>query len=242
MYQKSAHDLQEALVLGDLSATEICEYYLKRISTLDPEIGAFLQVLPEYALEQAKALDAKRKAGKPLGRLAGVPIGVKDNIHIKGQHTTCASKMLANYEALFDATVIKLLKEEDAIIIGKTNLDEFAMGGSTEHSAFLDTRNPWNLKCTAGGSSGGSAAAVAARLCPLSLGSDTGGSVRQPAAYCGILGYKPTYGRVSRYGLVAFGSSLDQVGTFATTAKDMALSAEILGVHCSARCYICRPP
>lgn len=232
MYEKSAFDLQESFVLGDLSATEITNHYLKRIEKIDPKIGAFLQVLPEYALNQAKELDEKRRAGKPLGKLAGVPIGIKDNIHIKGELTTCASKMLANYRALFDATVIKLLKQEDAIIIGKTNLDEFAMGGSTEHSAFLATRNPWNLNCTAGGSSGGSAAAVAARLCPIALGSDTGGSVRQPAAYCGILGYKPTYGRVSRYGLVAFGSSLDQIGTFATTAKDMALTAEILGVHC----------
>lgn len=232
MYQKSAHELREALVKGDLSATEICEYYLKRIETINSKVGAFLQVLPESSLEKAREIDQKRKEGKPLGKLAGVPIGIKDNIHIKGERTTCASKMLENYEALFDATVIKLLKNEDAILIGKTNLDEFAMGGSTEHSAFLETRNPWNLKCTAGGSSGGSSAAVAARLCPLALGSDTGGSVRQPASYCGIFGYKPTYGRFSRYGLVAFGSSLDQIGIFALNAKDMALTAEILGVHC----------
>lgn len=232
MYQKSAHELNEAFVLGDIKAVEICEYYLKRIEKIDPKVGAFLQVMPEQALEKAKELDKKREEGKPLGQLAGVPVGIKDNIHIKGERTTCASKMLEKYEALFDATAVKLLKDEDAIIIGKTNLDEFAMGGSTEHSAFLDTRNPWNLKCTAGGSSGGSSAAVAARLCPIALGSDTGGSVRQPASYCGILGYKPTYGRVSRYGLVAFGSSLDQIGTFALTAQDMALTAGILGVHC----------
>ncbi len=232
MYRKTAHQLHEAFVLGELSATEICEYYLKRIKNIDREVGAFLQILPEYALEQARKLDEKRQLGKPLGRLAGVPVGIKDNIHIKGIKTTCASKMLANYEALFDATATRLLRDEDAIFIGKTNLDEFAMGGSTEHSAFLSTRNPWNLKCTAGGSSGGSSAAVAARLCPLALGSDTGGSVRQPAAYCGILGYKPTYGRISRHGLVAFGSSLDQIGTFATNTQDMALIAEILGVHC----------
>lgn len=232
MYELSAHQLHEAFVLGEFSAVEICEYYLKRIEKIDPKVGAFLQVLPELALEKAKETDKKRAEGKPLGRLAGVPVGIKDNIHIKGERTTCASKMLSNYEALFDATVVKLLKEEDALLIGKTNLDEFAMGGSTEHSAFLDTRNPWNLACTAGGSSGGSSAAVAARLCPLALGSDTGGSVRQPASYCGILGYKPTYGRVSRYGLIAFGSSLDQIGTFAQTAKDMALTAEVLGVHC----------
>ncbi len=232
MYQKSAYELHEAFVLGDISAVEICEYYLKRIEKLDDKVGAFLQVLSESALEKARELDLKRKHGKPLGKLAGVPIAIKDNIHIKGERTTCASRMLANYDALFDATVIRLLKEEDAIIIGKTNLDEFAMGGSTEHSAFMSTHNPWNLKCTAGGSSGGSSAAVSARFCPLSLGSDTGGSVRQPAAYCGILGYKPTYGRISRYGLVAFGSSLDQIGIFAQNSRDLALSAEVLGVHC----------
>lgn len=232
MYQKSAHQLHDAFVLGEHSATDICEYFLKRIHRLDDKVGSFLQVLPDSALAQAEELDKKRKSGKPLGKLAGVPIAIKDNIHIKGQNTTCASRVLSNYKALFDATAVRLLKEEDAILIGKTNLDEFAMGGSTEHSAFLSTHNPWNLKCTAGGSSGGSSAAVSARFCPLALGSDTGGSVRQPAAYCGILGYKPTYGRISRYGLVAFGSSLDQIGIFSQNAKDMALTAQILGVHC----------
>ena len=232
MYQKTAYELHEALVLGDLSAVEICKYYLNRIEKLDDKVGAFLQVLPESSLKKAKEIDEKRRHGKPLGKLAGVPIAIKDNLHIKGEHTTCASRMLSNYRALFDATVVRLLKEQDAILIGKTNLDEFAMGGSTEHSAFMATHNPWNLKCTAGGSSGGSSAAVSARFCPLALGSDTGGSVRQPAAYCGILGYKPTYGRISRYGLVAFGSSLDQIGIFAQDARDMALSAEVLGVHC----------
>lgn len=233
MHRKTAKQLHDLFMSGSLSAVEIVNYFLKRIEELDGELGAFLQIFPEKALEVARLQDEKLKEGKPLGKLAGVPISIKDNIHIKGQLTTCASKMLSNYEALFDSTVVKLLKEEDAILIGKTNLDEFAMGGATEYSAFLQTHNPWNLKCTPGGSSGGSAAAVSARLTPFSLGSDTGGSVRQPASYCGIVGYKPTYGRVSRYGLVAFGSSLDQVGTFAYNTEDLALITEVLGAHCS---------
>lgn len=232
MYEKTAIELHHLFISGQLSAVEITNYFLNRIETIDKKVGSFLQLFPERTLRKAKELDEKKKSGGKLGKLAGIPIAIKDNIHIKGERTTCASKLLANYEALFDATSTRLLEEQDALLIGKTNLDEFAMGGATEYSAFLKTHNPWNLDCTPGGSSGGSAAAVAARLAPLSLGSDTGGSVRQPASYCGLVGYKPTYGRISRYGLVAFGSSLDQIGPFSYTTKDMALIAEVLGEHC----------
>lgn len=232
MHTLSAIEIRDKFLKGELSAEKIVRTFLERISKLDGKIGAFLTVFNERAIAKAKALDAKRAAGQKLGKLAAVPIAIKDNIHVKGELSTCASKFLTNYKAPFDSTVVKLLEAEDAIIIGKTNLDEFAMGSSTENSALKQTFNPWNLKCSPGGSSGGSAAAVAARLCPLSFGSDTGGSIRQPAALCGITGFKPTYGRVSRYGLVAFGSSLDQIGPFATTVSDIALVMEILGRHC----------
>lgn len=232
MHMLSALEIRDRFKRGELSAVSIVEFFLQRIEKYDPQIGAFLNVYNERALQQAKALDQKYADGEPLGKLAGIPIAIKDNIHVKGQITTCASKFLVNYKAPFDSTVVRLLENEDAVILGKTNLDEFAMGSSTENSAFQKTHNPWNLKCTPGGSSGGSAAAVAARLCPLSLGSDTGGSVRQPASLCGIVGFKPTYGRVSRYGLVAFGSSLDQISPFATNTSDAALIMEVLGRHC----------
>jgi aspartyl-tRNA(Asn)/glutamyl-tRNA(Gln) amidotransferase subunit A len=231
MYKETAHSLHQHFIKKKISAEEIVRYYLKRIEAFDGRIGAFLSVFPERALAQARALDQKRAAGKEVGRLAGVVVGVKDNIHVKGEITTCGSKFLTNYRAVFDATVTRLLEQADAIIIGKTNLDEFAMGSSTEHSALKQTNNPWNLNRVPGGSSGGSTAAVAARLCPLTLGTDTGGSVRQPAAFCGVAGFKPTYGRVSRYGLVAFGSSLDQIGPIATTTADIGMAMEVLGQH-----------
>jgi aspartyl-tRNA(Asn)/glutamyl-tRNA(Gln) amidotransferase subunit A len=233
MHRLSAHALRDLFCKGEVSAQTIAESTLKRIAHCDPKVGAFLSVLSERMLDRAKQLDEKRKAGKPLGKLAGVPIAIKDNIHIQGEITTCASKFLQNYRAPFNATVVEELEKEDALLIGKTNLDEFAMGSSTENSAYHLTKNPWNLNCSPGGSSGGSAAAVAARFCPIALGSDTGGSIRQPAAFCGIVGFKPTYGRVSRYGLVAFASSLDQIGPFTHNVADTALVMEVLGKHCA---------
>lgn len=231
LYTLSAIELRKKFIEGALSAQEIAHYFLQRTATFDPKIGAFLTIFHNRVLKKAEALDQKRKSGKPLGKLAAVPIAVKDNIHIKGEKTTCASKFLENYIAPFNATAIELLESEDALLIGKTNMDEFAMGSSNENSAFQETRNPWDLRRVPGGSSGGSAAACAARLVPIALGSDTGGSVRQPAAFCGLVGLKPTYGRVSRYGLVAFGSSLDQISPFATNTQDIGMVMEVIGNH-----------
>jgi aspartyl-tRNA(Asn)/glutamyl-tRNA(Gln) amidotransferase subunit A len=232
MHTLSAIELRDKFIKGEFSAVQITQTFLDRIERLDGQVGAFLSFFPERALAKAHSLDKKREDGQSLGKLAGIPIGIKDNIHVKGEISTCASKFLTNYRAPFDATVTELIEAEDGIIIGKTNQDEFAMGSSTENSALKKTHNPWDLKCTPGGSSGGSAAAVAARLCPLALGSDTGGSVRLPASFCGIVGFKPTYGRVSRFGLVAFGSSLDQIGPLSTTTADSALLMEVIGKHC----------
>ncbi len=232
MYRETAKSLQGKFIQGEISATSIAEHTIKRIEKYEPMVDAFLCVFSEQMMQKAKKLDEKRKAGKPLGLLAAVPVAIKDNIHIKGEITTCGSKFLTNYRAVFDATVTSLLEQEDALFVGKTNLDEFAMGSSTENSAFKPTKNPWNLACSPGGSSGGSAAAVAARICPLAFGSDTGGSIRQPAAFTGVVGFKPTYGRVSRHGLVAFASSLDQIGPFSTTVEDTALAMQVIGRHC----------
>lgn len=232
MYSLSAKELHTLFKEGKASAVEITQYFLTRIEHKDSEVNAFLTIFADRALEKARILDQKKADGKPLGKLAGVPIAIKDNIHIEGELTTCASKFLTNYRAPFSATVTKLIEDQDGIIIGKTNLDEFAMGSSTEHSSFFPSKNPWNLDCTPGGSSGGSAAAVAARFAPIALGSDTGGSIRQPASFCGLSGFKPTYGRVSRYGLVAFGSSFDQIGPFGKNVEDIAMMMEVLATHC----------
>ncbi len=229
---KTAREIRDGVHRGEVRAEEVVLETLQAIDRHNGQVGAFLEVLRERSLEKARSIDKRRAAGKSVGCLAGVPIALKDNIHMEGIVTTCASKFLTNFKAPFDATVTRLLEAEDAILIGKTNLDEFAMGSSTLHSALGETRNPWDLNRSVGGSSGGSAAAVAARMVPIALGSDTGGSIRQPASLCGIVGFKPTYGRVSRYGLVAFGSSLDQIGPFATTFDDVALTMEVIGQHC----------
>lgn len=232
LHQLSAIELRNAFFKGEVSAVKIIETFLARIEKHDKEIGAYLSVFGPQALLKAEALDRKRAHNQPIGKMAAIPVAIKDNMHVQGELTTCGSKILSNYRAPFEATAVRLMAEEDAIFIGKTNLDEFAMGSSTANSAYFRTNNPWNLDCVPGGSSGGSAAAVAARLALIATGSDTGGSIRQPAGFCGLVGYKPTYGRVSRYGLVAFGSSLDQIGPFTTTIADAALTMEVIGRHC----------
>jgi aspartyl-tRNA(Asn)/glutamyl-tRNA(Gln) amidotransferase subunit A len=227
----TASELRQRIKAGDVSAQAVTQSYLDAIRQCDPRLGTFLHVDDAGALAQARRLDVKRRQGKPLGALAGLPVAVKDVLCTKGVRTTCGSRMLEDFVPPYDAHVISRLKEADAILIGKTNMDEFAMGSSTEHSAFQITRNPWDTDRTPGGSSGGSATAVAAGLTPLALGSDTGGSIRQPASFCGVVGIKPTYGRVSRYGLIAFASSLDQVGPLARNVTDTALLLESIAGH-----------
>ena len=227
----SATDLLADLQSGAITSVELTKGCLERIDALDETIGAFLRVMRDSALEQAEDVDRRRKAGKQLGALGGLPVAVKDVLCTAGELTTCGSRMLEHFVPPYDATVVERLKAADAVLIGKTNMDEFAMGGSTENSAFKPTRNPWDTTRIPGGSSGGAAACVAASMAPLSIGTDTGGSIRQPASLCGVVGLKPTYGRVSRYGLVAFASSLDQVGPLASTVEDAALLLETLAGH-----------
>jgi len=226
-----ATEIVEKVSSGEMTARSVVEHHIETINKIESDVNAFNLVTAEQALIDADEIDSKIASGETLGPLAGVPISIKDNLCTRGVETTCSSKILEGWKPPYNATVIEKLKEAGAVIIGKTNLDEFAMGSSTENSAFGPTRNPHNLELVPGGSSGGSAAAVAAGFSPLALGSDTGGSIRQPAALCGVVGVKPTYGRVSRYGLVAFASSLDQVGPFANTVSDAALTLEVISGH-----------
>ncbi len=227
----TAAELSAAMAAGEVSAADVTEAHLDRIAAVDDRVKAFLHVAADDARARAREVDAKRAAGEPLGPLAGVPVAVKDLFTTVGMPTTCGSKILEGWRPPYESTITRRLRNAGAVLIGKTNMDEFAMGSSTENSGYGPSRNPWDLAKVPGGSSGGSAAAVAAHMAPLALGTDTGGSIRQPAAVCGIVGTKPTYGGSSRYGVVAFASSLDTPGPFGRTVLDTALLHEVMSGH-----------
>jgi len=231
MEELSAKELRDKIAARQISSVEATEATFKRIGQIEPVIGAYISTFKKQALAKALEVDEKITSGKPVGPLAGVPIAIKDNMCTIFGATTCASKILENFHAPYNATVVEKLLAVDAVIVGKTNLDEFAMGSSTENSGLKQTVNPWDTTRVPGGSSGGSTSAVAARLCFAALGSDTGGSIRQPASFCSVVGLKPTYGRVSRFGLVAYGSSLDQIGPITRTVTDSALMMNIIAGH-----------
>ena len=232
LYQLTAHELHDKLKACEITAVELTESVYERIEAVEPHVKGYLTLTKDIALEQANAADAGFQNGDNMSPLAGIPIAIKDVICTKGVRTTCASKILSNFVPPYDATVMTKLNQQGIVMIGKTNMDEFAMGSSTENSAYQITHNPWDLETIPGGSSGGSAAVVSADTAICSLGSDTGGSIRQPAALCGVVGMKPTYGRISRYGLIAFASSLDQIGPFTKDVTDCAL---VLNALCGKR-------
>ena len=230
-HELSASSIKEKIINREISTQEVVEDLFEWIALKEPSVKAYLTLDKEGALAKAKQIDEKLSNSGKVGLLAGIPVAIKDNICTSGMKTTCASKILEDFTPPYDAFVVKRIKEEDAVIIGKTNLDEFAMGSSNENSAFHVTRNPWNTDCIPGGSGGGSAAAVTANMAFMALGSDTGGSVRQPSSFCGNVGCKPTYGRISRYGLVAFASSLDQIGSVTKDVSDAALLLQVVSGH-----------
>lgn len=221
--EKTAHELKDLLQKREVSSVDITRSVFNRIDSVENQVGAYVTLTPELAMKMAEQADVLRASGEALSSLAGIPVAIKDNMCTQGTRTTCSSKMLSDFVPPYDGTVVARLRKDGAVFVGKANMDEFAMGSSTENSAIKKTANPWNTDHIPGGSSGGSAAAVAARMCIMATGSDTGGSIRQPAAFCGVVGMKPTYGLVSRFGLVAFASSLDQIGPLTRDVEDAAL-------------------